>query len=146
MHNHMSVLKLSGNRSPDNKSDFAGSQAQGTGCRPPALSILSMQEAITDPCPAARQLPAQPRAWPPPSPLNGGSPTSAGILPGWKGEKQKKMPQIQWRVFCKPTRKHHPNPTNQVFHSQFVMRQTVVTFSLRKYFTEWKIWRPMGKK
>lgn len=27
--------------------------------------------------------------------LNGGSPTSAGILPAWKGEKQKKMPQIR---------------------------------------------------
>lgn len=70
MHNHMSALKLSGNRSPDNKSDFAGSQAQGTRSRPPAPSIPSLQQAITDPCPPARQLRAQPRAWPPPSPLS----------------------------------------------------------------------------
>lgn len=53
MHNHMSVLELSGDRYPDNKSDFAGSQAQGTRSRPPALSILSMQGAMSDPCPSA---------------------------------------------------------------------------------------------
>lgn len=55
--NQKSTLKLTGNRSPANKSDFARSQAQGAKSQSPAPASLTLHQAVPERCPAPRQLP-----------------------------------------------------------------------------------------